>query len=43
MEEGTKEIVKAEKVQKSGRALYCIALLMCLVVVFLIATIVRHA
>lgn len=40
---GTKELVKAEQTQKSGRALSCIALLLVLVVVFLIATIVRHA
>ncbi|GBF90215.1 hypothetical protein Rsub_03348 [Raphidocelis subcapitata] len=43
IEEGTKELVKAEETQRSGRALRCIALLLVLIVVFLIATIVRHA
>jgi hypothetical protein len=43
VEEGTKELVKAEQTQRSGRALGCIALLLVLIVVFLIATIVRRA
>jgi hypothetical protein len=43
VEEGTKELVKAEQTQKSGRAAQCIALLLVLIVLFLIITIVRHA
>jgi hypothetical protein len=43
VEEGTKELVKAEQTQKSGRAAMCITLLLVLVALFLILTIVRHA
>ncbi|KAI8474871.1 MAG: Qa-snare protein, Tlg2/Syntaxin16-family [Monoraphidium minutum] len=43
VEEGVKELVKAEQTQKSGRALQCIALLCVLIALFLIITIVRHA
>jgi syntaxin 16 len=43
VKEGTKDLVKAEQTQKSGRAVQCIALLLVLIVVFLIITIVRHA
>ena len=43
VEEGVKQLVKAEATQKSGRALPCIALLLVLIVIFLIMMIVRHA
>ncbi|KIY99251.1 Syntaxin-43 [Monoraphidium neglectum] len=43
VEEGVKELVKAEKTQKSGRAMMCIVMLCVLIAIFLIITIVRHA
>lgn len=43
VEEGVKELVKAERHQKSGRALTCIVVLCVLIAIFLIITIVRHA
>ena len=43
IEAGVKELVAADKAQRSGRAASCIALLLVLIVVFLIITIVRRA
>jgi syntaxin 16 len=42
VEEGVKELVRAEKTQKQGRALLCIIALIVLIVVMLIIIIVRH-
>jgi hypothetical protein len=43
VEDGVRELVKAEKHQKSGRAMTCIVVLCILIAIFLIITIVRHA
>lgn len=43
VEEGVRELVKAEKHQKSGRAMHCIIVLCVLIAIFLIITIVRHS
>lgn len=42
VEEGVKELVRAEKTQKQGRALMCIIALIVMIVVMLIIIIVRH-
>jgi syntaxin 16 len=42
VEEGVKELVRAEKTQKQGRALMCIIALIVMIVVMLIVIIVRH-
>lgn len=42
VEEGVKELVRAEKTQKQGRALLCIIALIVMIVVMLIVIIVRH-
>lgn len=42
VEEGVKELVRAEKTQKQGRALLCIIALIVMIVVMLIIIIVRH-
>lgn len=42
VEEGVKELVRAEKTQKQGRALLCIIALIVLIVVMLIIIIARH-
>jgi syntaxin 16 len=42
VEEGVKELVKAEKTQKRGRAMMCIIALIVMIVVMLIVVIVRH-
>lgn len=43
VEEGVKELVKAEKTQKQGRAMLCIMALLVMIGVLLIVVIVRHA
>lgn len=42
VEEGVKELVKAEKTQRGGRAMLCIIFLIVMIVVMLIVAIVRH-
>eukprot|EP00879_Flechtneria_rotunda_P010105 GHRR01010563.1.p1 GENE.GHRR01010563.1~~GHRR01010563.1.p1 ORF type:complete len:308 (+),score=91.35 GHRR01010563.1:249-1172(+) len=42
VEEGVKELVKAEKTQRAGRAMLCIIFLVVLITVMLIVAIVRH-
>lgn len=42
VEEGVKELVRAEKTQKQGRALTCIVALIVLIVVMLVIIIARH-
>jgi syntaxin 16 len=42
VEEGVKELVRAEKTQRQGRALLCIIALIVMIVVMLIIIIVRH-
>eukprot|EP00878_Enallax_costatus_P020334 GHUV01021487.1.p1 GENE.GHUV01021487.1~~GHUV01021487.1.p1 ORF type:complete len:263 (+),score=69.75 GHUV01021487.1:371-1159(+) len=42
VEEGVKELVKAEKTQRQGRMMMCIILLIVLITVMLIVAIVRH-
>jgi syntaxin 16 len=42
VEEGVKELVRAEKTQRSGRAMMCIIFLIVMIVVMLIVAIVRH-
>jgi hypothetical protein len=42
VDEGVKELVRAEKTQKQGRALTCIIALIVLIVVMLIIIIARH-
>eukprot|EP00775_Hariotina_reticulata_P011097 gene11097-11251_t len=42
VEEGVKELVKAEKTQKQGRAMMCIIALIVMIVVMLVVVIVRH-
>lgn len=42
VEEGVKELVKAEKTQRAGRAMMCIIFLIVMITVMLIVAIVRH-
>lgn len=42
VEQGVKELVRAERSQKSGRAMRCIVVLCVLIAVFLVITILRH-
>jgi t-SNARE complex subunit (syntaxin) len=42
VEEGVKELVRAEKTQRQGRAMLCIIALLVLIVVMVIVIIVRH-
>lgn len=42
VEEGVKELVRAEKTQRQGRAMLCIIALIVMIVLMLIIIIVRH-
>lgn len=42
VDEGVKQLVQAEKTQKSGRMMLCIIALICMIVVALIIVIIRH-
>jgi hypothetical protein len=43
VEEGVKELVKAEKTQRQGRAMLCIVGLLVMITIMLIIVIARHA
>jgi SNARE domain len=43
VDQGVQELVKAEKTQKSGRAMLCIVALIVMIVLMLIIVIIRHA
>jgi hypothetical protein len=42
VEDGVRELVRAEKHQKSGRAMRCIVVLCVLIFIFMLITIIRH-
>ncbi|KAF8073136.1 SYP43 [Scenedesmus sp. PABB004] len=42
VEEGVKELVRAEKTQRAGRAALCIIFLLCMIALLLVIAIVRH-
>ncbi len=43
VEQGVRELVKAEQTQKNGRAMLCIVALIVLIVVMLIVVVLRHS
>ncbi len=42
VEDGVRELQRAERSQKSGRAMTCIVVLCVLIAIFLLITIIRH-